>query len=165
MQKFRNIQLWSTRFICGLSFEVLLKKPIVIRDPSSQDVTGNQRSMNYGEMDRLSDRMANFLRAKLDESKSGRDIIAVSLRPSEELPVILLAIMKSGMAYLPLDLEYPRERVDYILKDSQPAICILDTSGDNDSNLSTSTSNCMITVSCVMEIIYLHDISAVRRTR
>lgn len=45
-------------------------------------------------------------------------VVAVQLTRTEWLPIALLAVLHSGAAYLPLDLAYPQERIDYILQDS-----------------------------------------------
>ncbi|MBX0293015.1 amino acid adenylation domain-containing protein, partial [Hymenobacter sp. HSC-4F20] len=45
-------------------------------------------------------------------------VVAVQLPRTEWLPITLLAVLHSGAAYLPVDLTYPQERIDYILQDS-----------------------------------------------
>lgn len=52
------------------------------------------------------------------------DIVAIALSRSERLLTALLAIMRSGAAYLPLDLDSPRERTALVLEDASPALVI-----------------------------------------
>lgn len=55
-------------------------------------------------------------------------LVAVSLGRSVELPMTLLAIMKCGAAYLPLDPETPAERLAMIVEDAKPNLLISDAS-------------------------------------
>ena len=45
---------------------------------------------------------------------------------SVEMIIGILGILKAGGAYLPIDPEYPQERIDYMLKDSNAAILLTD---------------------------------------
>lgn len=77
----------------------------------------NGAELSYGELDRRSDRLARHLR----EMGGGADeLVAIFLGRSVEMVVGLLAILKSGAAYLPLDPDYPRERLAHILDDGRP---------------------------------------------
>ncbi|KAL7294817.1 hypothetical protein TKK_0011746 [Trichogramma kaykai] len=88
------------------------------------DVAGNCKTISYQQLHDASNRIAKFLKKQADARKN--KIIAVSLRPSELLPVILLAVMKSGCAYLPIDVDFPADRIRHILRDSKAAFCITD---------------------------------------
>jgi amino acid adenylation domain-containing protein len=71
-------------------------------------------SMSYGELDRRSDRLA----ARLADAGIGPDIpVAVALERSPEAIVALVAILKAGGAYLPLDANYPHERLAFLVAD------------------------------------------------
>ncbi|MDW3194571.1 MAG: amino acid adenylation domain-containing protein [Cytophagales bacterium] len=71
---------------------------------------------------------ANSLSVALRElGARPNDIIAILLDQTPEMVIAILAILKSGAAFLPIDSEYPKERIDYILKDSAPRL-ILSTS-------------------------------------
>lgn len=48
------------------------------------------------------------------------------MKPSHRLPTVLLAILKAGMAYLPLDVEFPMSRVKHILEEAQPLIVLVE---------------------------------------
>jgi enterobactin synthetase component F len=52
------------------------------------------------------------------------DIVAVALPRSEQLLIVLLAIMRTGAAYLPIDLESPLERTALVLDDASPIVLI-----------------------------------------
>ncbi len=74
-----------------------------------------ERQLSYAELDRQANRLAHRLR----ELGVGPDVlVGISLERSLEMVVGLLAILKAGGAYVPLDPAYPRERLDYMLRDS-----------------------------------------------
>ena len=76
-------------------------------------VCGHQQ-MTYGELERRANRLAHFLRAR----GIGRGALVGLLLPrSMEVYVALLGILKSGAAYVPLDPDYPDERIAHILAD------------------------------------------------
>ncbi|MEK5133154.1 amino acid adenylation domain-containing protein [Bacillus sp. FSL W8-0645] len=73
-------------------------------------------SMTYGELERKTNQMAHFLQT---HGLQRHDFVAVCMNHSPELIVLLLGILKAGGAYLPIDPEYPEERIQFILDDSQ----------------------------------------------
>jgi amino acid adenylation domain-containing protein/FkbM family methyltransferase len=81
-------------------------------------------SLTYGELEARANRLARRLIA-LGVRPETR--VGVCLERSPELPLALLAVLKAGGAYLPLDPEHPAERLAYILEDS--AVPVLITSG------------------------------------
>lgn len=77
--------------------------------------------LSFAEMDRRSAALASALAAR----GAGRDrIVAVALERSLELPLALLATLRAGAAYLPLDPEHPPERIARILSLSRPALVL-----------------------------------------
>lgn len=70
--------------------------------------------LTYAELDRKSNQLARFLRAR-GVGRGG--FVAMLLPRSLDVYVALLAIMKAGAAYVPLDPDYPEDRVSYILAD------------------------------------------------
>ncbi len=72
-------------------------------------------TLTYGELEARANRLAHHLQA----SGAGPErIVAVCMERSTDLVVALLAVLKSGAAYLPLDLAYPAERLAFMLEDS-----------------------------------------------
>lgn len=55
-------------------------------------------------------------------------IVAVCMAPSERLITTLLAIWKAGAAYLPIDPEFPMQRIEHILGEARPALVVYDES-------------------------------------
>ncbi|MBA5960964.1 amino acid adenylation domain-containing protein [Pseudomonas lactis] len=87
----------------------------VVRTPDAQAVGFAGESLSYAELNRRANRLAHRLRA----AGVGPDVlVGVAVERSVEMVVGLLAVLKAGGAYLPLDPEYPRERLAYMLQDS-----------------------------------------------
>ena len=83
-------------------------------------VCGDER-ISYAELDRRSGRLALALQA----SGAGPEtVVGVALQRSAELVVALLAVMRTGAAYVPLDLEYPMERLAWMIQDSGMSLMI-----------------------------------------
>ena len=80
------------------------------------------RALNYQALDELSSRLASCLIEEHQVAKG--DLVAVLLQRSDWLIVSLLAILKTGAAYVPIDPNYPENRKDYILTDSACRVCI-----------------------------------------
>jgi len=55
--------------------------------------------------------------------------VAICLDRSIEMVSALLAVLKVGAAYVPLDPEYPRERLEFILNDARASVLITQTHG------------------------------------
>ena len=82
--------------------------------PAVVDGEGGE-TLTYGELEARANRLAHYLRAA---GAGPERIVAVCMERSVELVVALLAVLKSGAAYLPLDLAYPTERLAFMLEDS-----------------------------------------------
>lgn len=74
-----------------------------------------EKNLTFGELDRLSDAAAAGLTAR--GVKSG-DSVAFMLKRDIRLIPVMLGIAKTGAAFIPVDPMYPKDRVDYIVKDS-----------------------------------------------
>ena len=83
--------------------------------PDALAVTFLEETLSYRELNERANRLARHL-VKLGAKEEA--LVAVSLERSLDLIVTLLAVMKSGAAYLPLDPAHPAERRDNILRDS-----------------------------------------------
>ncbi|HEY3571857.1 MAG TPA: AMP-binding protein, partial [Thermoanaerobaculia bacterium] len=83
-----------------------------MRSPDAVAVISGGHALTYGELDRGSNRLARRLRA-LGVGPESR--VAVCLERSPELMIALIAVLKAGGAYLPVDPETPRGRVDAML--------------------------------------------------
>ncbi|MGH3970487.1 MAG: AMP-binding protein, partial [Mycobacterium sp.] len=94
------------------------------RTPNAPAVQDDQETLTYRELDIRATHLARGLRA---HGAGPEAIVAVALPRSARLVVALLAIAKTGAAYLPIDPNYPSERSAYILTDAAPQLLITDT--------------------------------------
>ncbi|WP_245910083.1 non-ribosomal peptide synthetase, partial [Nocardia amikacinitolerans] len=84
-------------------------------------------SLTYAELDKR----ANVLARRLIADGAGPEsLVAVILPRSIELVVALLAVVKTGAGYVPVDPTYPADRIAYVLSDSRPASVVIDSSVD-----------------------------------
>ncbi|MCD9032331.1 amino acid adenylation domain-containing protein [Luteimonas sp. Y-2-2-4F] len=96
--------------------------------PEAPALAFGDATLTYAELDRRTRALARALQAR----GVGRDgVVAVALPRSLELVIALVAVLRAGGAYLPLDLAHPKERLARILRSARPA-CVLaaaDTAG------------------------------------
>ncbi|MFD6158646.1 non-ribosomal peptide synthase/polyketide synthase [Nocardia sp. NPDC060256] len=88
-------------------------------DPAAAAVRAGGRTLSYAELDEWSNRLARRLIAA---GVGPETLVAVALPRTAELVVALLAVVKSGGGCLPIDPNYPTDRIEYILDDARP-IC------------------------------------------
>ncbi|MGE5343722.1 MAG: amino acid adenylation domain-containing protein [Candidatus Omnitrophota bacterium] len=77
--------------------------------------------LSYKELNVWSDVLAHELTEKGVQPDT---IVAIKMERSIEMIIAILGILKAGGAYLPIDPDYPQERIDFMLKDSGATICI-----------------------------------------
>ena len=70
--------------------------------------------LTYGELDAKAERLARYLRTR---GVGPEAMVGVCMARSADLVVSLLAVLKAGGAYLPLDPSYPRERLRFMVED------------------------------------------------
>ncbi|MEV7010944.1 amino acid adenylation domain-containing protein [Streptosporangium sp. NPDC051022] len=92
---------------------------------SAPSETGETRRLTYAELDSRSHALARRLRGL-----GVRDgaVVALCLDKSPELIVTLLAVLRAGGAYLPLDPEYPADRLAYMVSNAGAALVVVDES-------------------------------------
>jgi amino acid adenylation domain-containing protein len=93
----------------------------VDRGPDAPAVVFEGRSVGYGELEALSNRIAHRLR-RLGVRREDR--VAVCMLRSVELLATLLGVLKAGAAYVPIDPTYPPDRIAYMLSDSGARVIV-----------------------------------------
>ncbi|HEF4732952.1 non-ribosomal peptide synthetase [Burkholderia multivorans] len=85
------------------------------------DAHGTIRQIGYRELDRRTSRVAAALRRRGVRPDTP---VALCVDRSFDMVIALVGVLKAGAAYLPIDPDYPAERIAYLLRDAQPAVAI-----------------------------------------
>ncbi|WP_373428649.1 amino acid adenylation domain-containing protein [Streptomyces sp. B1I3] len=96
------------------------------RTPEATALVHGDTSLTYAELNTRANRLARHLQTL--GARPGT-VVAVSVPRSVELVVTLLAVLKAGAAYLPLDPDYPEQRLAYMLRDAAPVCAVTDRAG------------------------------------
>lgn len=89
--------------------------------PNEVAVLHGGRSLTYAELNEKAIDVASLL-LQLDVVPD--EVVGVCMERSPEMVVGLIGILKAGAAYLPLDPNYPRERLQYMLEDAAPRVVL-----------------------------------------
>lgn len=91
-------------------------------------LVANGRTLTYGELDRLSNRLAHALVAR---GVGQGDFVALLAGRSVDTLALMLAVLKAGAAYVPLDPAYPEARLEFMLADSGAKLVLVGTGGED----------------------------------
>ncbi len=100
----------------------------------------NKQSISYTELNRKANKLARYLRSK---NTGPEKIIGIYVNRSPDLIISLLAIMKAGGAYLPLDPGYPVERLNFMLKNSKAHLLLTHSNLKENLNFHSEKIICM----------------------
>ncbi|MGF1425452.1 amino acid adenylation domain-containing protein [Kitasatospora sp. LaBMicrA B282] len=93
------------------------------RTPAAIAVTEGPHGLSYAELNARANRLARLL---VERGVCPETLVAVRMVRSADLVVALLAVLKAGGAYLPIDPDYPAERIAYMLADARPLLTVTD---------------------------------------
>jgi amino acid adenylation domain-containing protein len=89
--------------------------------PDAEAVVDGERSLSYGELNRCANRLAHYL---VGLGVRPEDRVAICVERGIEMIVAILAVLKAGAAYVPLDPGNPAERLAFIFADSAPTVVL-----------------------------------------
>ncbi|HZU48302.1 MAG TPA: amino acid adenylation domain-containing protein, partial [Mycobacterium sp.] len=121
-----RLDTWSNRVALSHPTGVKQSIPALLtaqaaQTPDAVAVSCGQRSLTYRELDEAANRLAHLLTAH----GAGRGASVALLFPrSAEAIVAILAVLKTGAAYLPIDPALPATRIEFMLGDAQPIAAI-----------------------------------------
>ena len=114
--------------LTGARFEHLTERPFtrlfedqVARHPTKPAVVGEEERLTYAELNARANQLARHLRTL----GVGREsVVGICIDRSLEMAVAVIGVLKAGAAYLPLDPEYPTERLAFMVEDARPALVV-----------------------------------------
>ncbi|MFP3885130.1 amino acid adenylation domain-containing protein [Priestia filamentosa] len=80
-------------------------------------------SLTYKEVNEKVNRLSRLLR---EHGVKSEDFIGIMMDRSVDMAISMLAVLKAGAAYVPIDPEYPAERISYVLQDAKPSLVLTD---------------------------------------
>lgn len=89
--------------------------------PSATALICGDVTLSYAELNGLANRLARDLVAR---GAGPESLVALALPRTADLVVAVLAVLKSGAGYLPIDQTWPQERIDFVLADARPALVL-----------------------------------------
>ena len=93
----------------------------VSRDPTAIALVHGQMSWTYGDLDEASNKLAHLLS---ERGAGPGQCVALLMERSAHAVITILAVLKSGAAYLPIDPAHPRARIRFMIDDSTPVVAI-----------------------------------------
>ncbi len=94
------------------------------RTPQAPAVLFEGAALSYAGLDQRANQLARYL---ITQGAGPEQLVAIALPRGELMVIALLAVLKAGAAYLPVDSGYPAERVSFMLADASPALLVTDT--------------------------------------
>ncbi len=91
--------------------------------PDNIAVVYKDRKYTYAEVDAISDQVAGFITEKGLEKE---DVVSILIPRCEWMAIASLGVLKAGCAYQPLDPSYPKERLNFMMKDANAKLLIAD---------------------------------------
>ena len=99
----------------------LFEEQVSLR-PASTALVFEDREISYKELNERANQLGDYLRQQYEISAD--ELVGIHLERSEWMVISILGVLKSGGAYVPIDPDYPAERVAYMLSDSHCKVVI-----------------------------------------
>ena len=93
----------------------------VEKTPDNVAVVFENQQLTYRELNERANSLAHYLR---DKGIGRNDIVGIIVNRSLEMIVSILAVLKCGACYIPIDPEYPQDRIEYMLDNSNAKILL-----------------------------------------
>ncbi len=91
------------------------------RTPDATAVVAGGESLSYADLNTRANQLARVL---IDRGAGPEQCVAIAMPRCADMIVAVLAVLKAGAAYLPVDPAYPVDRIDFILADAKPVLLV-----------------------------------------
>ncbi len=120
---------WGNRAVLNQPAPPALSIPVlfaaqVARAPEAVAISCGGNSWSYREVEEAANRLAHLLAG---QGVGPGDVVALLFERSAQAIIAILAVLKTGAAYLPIDPEHPRARIEFMLADTAPMAVITTT--------------------------------------
>ncbi len=102
---------------------VTLFEAVARRQPEQVAIVSKLGTLSYRELDAMASRIADALRSR---GVVSGEVVAVEAQRSVATIAAVLGILRAGAAYLPIDLSFPRERIEFMLTDAGARLMVID---------------------------------------
>jgi amino acid adenylation domain-containing protein len=145
-QELKSFSDWNdtNRHITKAKSVIELFNEQVSSSPQKTALSFQHQKISYSELNSRANAVANYL-LKLDPDKL--QPIGLLVEPSIDMIVGILGVLKAGRSYLPLDAQYPKSRLEFILKDSSATVVL------TQKHLSSILSDHSVSLQTIEEII------------
>ncbi len=123
----------------------------VEQTPNNIAVVFEEQKLTYKKLNEKANQLARYL---ISNNIKPKDVVAIRMDKSLEMIIGILAIIKAGACYLPMNMAYPQDRVNYMIEDSN---CKILLTSKHSSQLSYSVNS--INIDLDNENIYCGDIT------
>ncbi|WP_133127062.1 amino acid adenylation domain-containing protein [Legionella nagasakiensis] len=117
----------------------------VLKTPHAIAAVFEENSLTYNELNQKANILAHYLR---NQGIQPNHLVGICLNRSLEMIVSILGILKSGGAYLPLDPNYPDDRITYMIQDSQCRWLLMDK--ESNRNKSQGYNTTILEISAIL---------------
>ena len=91
--------------------------------PDAVAVRADHETLTYRELNQRANRLAHHLRATVDTET--RPTVGIWMERSPWMVISVLGVLKAGLSYVPLETEWPRDRVDFLVRDARVALLLV----------------------------------------
>ena len=123
----------------------------VVKTPDNIALVYEDKKFTYAELNQITNRLAHYLIKQ--QHIQADDLIALYLERNEYMLITILAVLKAGAAYVPIEIKYPEERVLHILQDTKTRL-VLSTATQQDQ-LTRLCQQCVQKAKTTPEIVVL----------
>lgn len=128
-------------------FEAQVKKT-----PDEKAIIANDRTLTYAQLNSEANRIAHSL---IEKGVQRGDVVAFCLERNSYVFSTIMGILKAGATYLPIDLNYPKDRKEFMLSDSKAKYCITEENiAELLSNENTENPNISVNSENICYCIY-----------